>query len=74
MNKPVFQERISQKIYFFEFDLGRCDTRLFGLLKVKKNKLQSPIFFVPIDFIIISFTVPGERSILLHELTKNNVI
>ncbi len=38
MNKPVFQERISQKIYFFEFDLGRCDTRLFGLLKVKKKQ------------------------------------
>ena len=38
MNKPVVQERISQKIYFFEFDLGRCDTRLFGLLKVKKKK------------------------------------
>ena len=73
MNKPVFQERISQKIYFFQFDLGRCDTSLFGLLKVQKKK-QSPIFFVPIDFIIISFTVPGERSILLHELTKNNVI
>ena len=40
MNKPVFQERISQKIYFFEFDLGRCDTRLFGLLKVKKKKVK----------------------------------
>ena len=40
MNKPVFQERISQKIYFFEFDLGRCDTRLFGLLRVKKKSLK----------------------------------
>ena len=40
MNKPVFQERISQKIYFFEFDLGRCDTRLFGLLEVKKKEKE----------------------------------
>ena len=40
MNKPVFQERISQKINFFEFDLGRCDTRLFGLLEVKKKEKE----------------------------------
>ncbi len=35
MNKPVFRERISQEIFFYGFDLGRCDTSLFGLLKVK---------------------------------------
>ncbi len=40
MNKPVFKERISQEIYFFKFYLGRCDTRLFGLLKVKKKNCK----------------------------------
>ena len=49
MNKPVFQERISQKIYFFEFDLGRCDTRPFGLLKVKLslNRMVKIVKFIP---------------------------
>jgi hypothetical protein len=33
MNKPVF----FLGNLFSKFDLGRCDTCLFGLLKVKKN-------------------------------------
>jgi len=37
MNKPVFRERVSENL-ISEFDLGRWDTRLFGLLKVKKKK------------------------------------
>jgi hypothetical protein len=36
--------RGSLRKFIFEFDLGRCDTRLFGLLKVKKKYLRFSFF------------------------------
>ena len=40
MNKPVFRERVSENL-ISEFDLGRWDTLLFGLLKVKKKSIRN---------------------------------
>ena len=40
MNKPVF----FLGNLFFKFDLGRCDTCLFGLLKVKPTALDILIY------------------------------
>ncbi len=64
MNKPAFQERISQKIYFFEFDLGRCVTRLFGLLKVKKKtkKLGLQLLVQFFDGLLGRFLVIGDED------------